>query len=175
MFIAEKKRKENIIEYILYLWYIQDIIRGFNLDIQQIRLHILQKIHYTTDQEKQLEAWYLNWINLLRKEAKVQAGNVSFLQELLMELSYLHQMLLTITKDPVYLKLFEKCKEEIGVLHQKNPNNKSDVEVVLEALYGKIMLRLSNKEVSEATEKSLEKMSKMMAHLAQEYKKIQQK
>ena len=175
MFIAEKKKQENIIEYILYIWYIQDIVRGFDLNMQKIQTHIIQKTTYNDLEKEQLELWYLNWINTLRKEGKIQKGNAGFIQEILMELSYLHQMLLFMTKDPVYIKLFEACQEDVAVLHKKNPNNKSDIEIILEALYGKIMLRLSQKEVSEQTAESLEKMSKNMAYLAQKYKQMKQK
>ena len=37
MFIASQKRKENIAEYLLYMWQIEDMIRANNLDIDKIR------------------------------------------------------------------------------------------------------------------------------------------
>ena len=33
MFVASQKRKENIAEYLLYMWQIEDLIRANNLDI----------------------------------------------------------------------------------------------------------------------------------------------
>lgn len=37
MIIASRKRKENIAEYILYMWQIEDIIRANSCDIEQIK------------------------------------------------------------------------------------------------------------------------------------------
>ena len=33
MIIASQKKKENIAEYLLYMWQIEDIIRAYGLDI----------------------------------------------------------------------------------------------------------------------------------------------
>ena len=174
MFVAQQKKKENIIEYVLYLWYIEDVIRAFHLDIQQIRLQIIEKANLPDKEKQQLEQWYLDWIKTLRKENKTEKGHAGFLQEILMELSYLHQMLLYITKAPNYIALFEAAREDISLLHQKNAKNKSDVEVILEALYGKMILGLKGEKVSQATQDALQKMSKMMAYLAKEYQKLYQ-
>ena len=36
MLIAAKKKEENIAEYILYMYQIEDIIRSFQFDIERI-------------------------------------------------------------------------------------------------------------------------------------------
>ena len=41
MIIASQKKKENIAEYLLYMWQIEDIIRAYGLDIEQIQKHII--------------------------------------------------------------------------------------------------------------------------------------
>lgn len=37
MYIASAKRKENVAEYLLYMWQIEDIIRAYGLDIEKIK------------------------------------------------------------------------------------------------------------------------------------------
>ena len=46
MLVASQKRKENIAEYLLYMWQVEDIVRAFNLDIERIRqkTHVKYKI-----------------------------------------------------------------------------------------------------------------------------------
>ena len=39
MIIASQKKKENIAEYLLYMWQIEDIIRAYGLDIDQIQAY----------------------------------------------------------------------------------------------------------------------------------------
>ncbi|MDE6125714.1 MAG: DUF4924 family protein, partial [Muribaculaceae bacterium] len=41
MIIASKKRKENVAEYILYMWQIEDLIRANKLDIDLIRTNVI--------------------------------------------------------------------------------------------------------------------------------------
>ena len=41
MFIASQKKKENVSEYILYMWQIEDIIRTFQFDIDKIKTNII--------------------------------------------------------------------------------------------------------------------------------------
>ncbi|WP_347164130.1 DUF4924 family protein, partial [Parabacteroides merdae] len=37
MIIARRKRKENIAEYLLYMWQVEDLIRANNFDMDSIR------------------------------------------------------------------------------------------------------------------------------------------
>ena len=36
MIIAQQKRKENIAEYLLYLWQVEDLLRACHLDIDTV-------------------------------------------------------------------------------------------------------------------------------------------
>ena len=54
MFIASQKRKENIAEYLLYMWQIEDLIRANNLDIDNIAQNIVAKFSLTEEQQKQI-------------------------------------------------------------------------------------------------------------------------
>lgn len=53
MKIAQAKRKENIAEYLLYMWQVEDIIRAFNLDINAIKENIID--HYDVDEQEKKE------------------------------------------------------------------------------------------------------------------------
>ena len=44
MLVASQKRKENIAEYLLYMWQVEDIVRAFNLDIERIRQNIIDRV-----------------------------------------------------------------------------------------------------------------------------------
>ena len=52
MFTASQKKKENIAEYLLYMWQIEDLIRANGLDMDRIKSNILDK--YTGLSEQQL-------------------------------------------------------------------------------------------------------------------------
>ena len=41
MLIANKKRKENIAEYLLYMWQVEDLIRANGCDIDRVEQNII--------------------------------------------------------------------------------------------------------------------------------------
>ena len=43
MITASQKRKENIAEYLLYMWQIEDIIRANGLDLAKIESTVIDK------------------------------------------------------------------------------------------------------------------------------------
>ena len=49
MITASQKRKENIAEYLLYMWQIEDIIRANGLDMDKIKSNIIDR--YPADEE----------------------------------------------------------------------------------------------------------------------------
>ena len=45
MIIARRKRKENIAEYLLYMWQVEDLIRANNFDMDSIRRTVEASFH----------------------------------------------------------------------------------------------------------------------------------
>ena len=68
MFVASQKRKENIAEYLLYMWQIEDLIRANDLDIDKIAQNIVAKFSLTEEQQKQMIEWYESLIDMMRRE-----------------------------------------------------------------------------------------------------------
>ena len=76
MFIASQKKKENIAEYVLYMWQIEDIIRANNLNIESITANIIDKFTSLTDKQRQdLIEWYDSLIDMMRRENVVEKGH----------------------------------------------------------------------------------------------------
>ena len=67
MYIASRLRKENIAQYVLYMWQIEDIIRAYGLDIDRIDKEIISK--FPQEQRKSLYEWYESLIDMMRREA----------------------------------------------------------------------------------------------------------
>ena len=43
MIVAQQKRKENMVEYLLYMWQVEDLIRANGLDIDKIRETLIKQ------------------------------------------------------------------------------------------------------------------------------------
>ena len=75
MYIASAKRKENIAEYLLYMWQIEDIIRAYGLDIEKIKESVIDpQTQLDDNQKKQLTEWYESLIDMMRREDVAKSG-----------------------------------------------------------------------------------------------------
>ena len=76
MIIASRKHKENIAEYLLYMWQIEDIIRANGLDIDRIKSSVIDKFELTDVQRKEMEEWYESLIDMMRREGVEKSGHL---------------------------------------------------------------------------------------------------
>ena len=103
MLIAKEKRKTNIIEYLLYLYQIEDIIRSFNFDIQAIDQAIVQQYDQPDTIKTEIRKWYQNLILAMRSQNIEQKGHLQELRDLISELHYLHQIVRVRSQFQIFL------------------------------------------------------------------------
>ena len=68
MIIASQKKKENIAEYLLYMWQIEDLIRAYGLDIDRIQQQIIDPYDISPEQKKAMREWYESLIDMMHTE-----------------------------------------------------------------------------------------------------------
>ena len=76
MYIAQSKRRENIAEYILYLWQLEDLLRALQFSPEAIYSQLVKPQRLTPDKEQELLIWYMDLVNLLREEGKERQGHL---------------------------------------------------------------------------------------------------
>ena len=76
MFIASQKRKENIAEYLLYMWQVEDLIRANDLDIDKLITNVIDRFNLQEDQRKQMIEWYESLIDMMRREDVINSGHL---------------------------------------------------------------------------------------------------
>lgn len=172
MFTASQKRKENIAEYLLYMWQIEDIIRANNLDIEKIKENIIDRYAgITPAQKKELTEWYESLIDMMRREGVEKQGHLQINNNVLSSLVSLHQALL---KDPEFNKYtaeFYNTLPYIVELRSKSgEDKKGEIETCFNALYGMLLMRLQKREISESTMKALKEITHFIAVLSHYYK-----
>lgn len=173
MFTASEKKRENIAEYILYMWQIEDLIRAYDLDIERIDSEIIAKYTSLTEQQKKdLHDWYESLIDMMRREGVEKKGHLQINKNVILTLDDLHKRLLTDEKFAPYSAEFYKTLPFIVELRAKSGNEKAgEIGTCLNALYGILMLRLKGKEISEETMQAIRQITVFMAMLSNYYKK----
>ena len=166
MLVALKKRKENIVEYILYLYQIEDLIRAFSMDIDLINEKLIPE--YKSDRETSLKIseWYSNLIVMMGKEGKKEKGHLQFLSNLIADLNDFHLKLKETEIEKKYNSVFYAVSGLLAELKQKNPDAESDVQVALDGVYGYLILKIRNKEISDSTEDAIKRLSQWLGFLS---------
>lgn len=171
MLIANAKRKSNIIEYILYMYQIEDIIRSFQFDIGVIENTVIKEYQQGDIIQKEIKDWYLSLIGEMKQEQIEKKGHLMRLKEIINELQHLHLKLLTTVQDKKYIGLYESARPILKELLLKSVGEQlnNEMEIALHGLYGLLLLKLKEKEIAEETQLGMQKVSALLAYLAYSY------
>lgn len=172
MIIASEKRKSNIAEYLLYMWQIEDMIRANNLDIERIKANVIDRYKGLNDaQRNEMTEWYESLIDMMRQEGVEKNGHLQMNKNILSALVALHQALLKDPKFQIYTAEFYKTLPYIVELRSKAGDVKAgEIETCFNALYGMLMMRLQQKEISAQTMDALKQISHFIAVLSHNFK-----
>ena len=173
MITASQKKKENIAEYLLYMWQIEDMIRAFGLDLDRIKENIVDRHEgLSEEQRREMTEWYESLIDMMRREGVAEKGHLQLNKNVILSLDDLNARLL---KDPRYSRYsaeYYKVLPLIVELRAKSGENKvGEIETLFNFLYGVLMLRIQGKEISKETLDAASQVSHFLGTLAQYYKK----
>ncbi|HIP31592.1 MAG TPA: DUF4924 family protein [Crocinitomicaceae bacterium] len=170
MLVAEQKKSSNIAEYILYMYQVEDVIRAYNLDLDAIMENYVKPQLPDESFLGQYRKWYNSLILQMRSEKIEKKGHLLSIQEVLVELSYLHNTLLNLTDNDKYKDIFGVAGPHIEEFRLKSDlKDKNSIEIAFNALYMKLLLRLQKKEISPASEEAFDSMRVMLAFLSRSY------
>lgn len=171
MIIASQKRKENIAEYLLYMWQIEDMIRANGLDMDKITANIIDRSQLTAQQRHDMTEWYESLIDMMRREGVTESGHLQINRNTVTSMAELHQALLKDPKFAEYTAEFYKTLPYIVELRAKAGNERTgEIETCLTALYGLLLMRLNGKTATPETMTAMKQIAHFVAMLAHYYK-----
>lgn len=171
MIIARQKRKENIAEYLLYMWQVEDLIRANKFDMEAIRRTIVDKYNQPDDVKEEIARWYEELIEMMRTEGVMEKGHIQLNKNVIIALTDLHLRLLKSSKEMVYGAAYYKTLPYIVQLRAKSGGEELlELETCFNALYGYLMLKMQGKEISAETMEGMKQISAFLAILAEKYR-----
>ena len=144
-----KSKKDNIAEYILYLWQIEDYLRAFpqNADATP-ELHDLNE--------------------MMHREGIVEGGHLALANNALSEVEELHTQLLD--EDALYRAAMIRLRPALNLLKAKTDRpTMSDIEACFVLLYQIMMLRLQKKEITPETADVQQRATQVLTFLSKAY------
>ncbi|MBR6117709.1 MAG: DUF4924 family protein [Paludibacteraceae bacterium] len=144
-----RSKQENIAEYILYLWQIEDYLRAFPQHAEATpELHELNE--------------------MMHREGIVEGGHLALANNALSELEALHAALLD--EDAMYRAAIIRLTPQLNLLKAKTDRpTMSDIEACLILLYQIMLLRLQKKEISAETAAVQQQATQVLQFLSKTY------
>lgn len=144
-----KSKKENIAEYILYLWQMEDYLRAFpqNADATP-ELHELNE--------------------MMHREGIMNGGHLALANNALNELEELHAQLLD--EDAMYRASIIRLQPSLNLLKAKTDRpTMSDLEACFTLLYQIMLLHLQKRPVSPETASVQQQATQVLQFLSKTY------
>lgn len=169
MFIAKSIREKSVVEYLLYMWQMEDLIRAYGCSLTRIRREYIDRFDYTDQQKDEEEDWFGDLIRMMNQEGKREKGHLAINEVLLQDLGDLHVRLLQSTRFPYYSVEYYRVLPFIVELRQKGDKEIGEVETCLNALYGVMLLRMRQKPISPETAHAIKAITTFLGMLSDYY------
>lgn len=145
-------KKNNIAEYILYLWQIEDYLRAFP---EQAEAN--QELHDLSD--------------MMHQENILKSGHLQLANNALAELEDLHNDLLD--QEATYRAAMIRLTPALNLLKAKTDRpTMSDVEACLILLYQIMLLNLKKSPISSETQQVQAQATQVLQYLSKTYKEL---
>lgn len=174
MIVAQRKRRENIAEYLLYMWQVEDLIRANHFDMESIRRTVIPQYEGPEEVKEEIARWYEELIEMMRTEGVMEKGHIQLNKNVIIALTDLHLRMLKLSSEPVYKAAYYKVLPYIVQLRAKSGGEEMlEIETCFTALYGYIALKLQHKEISTETIEGIKQITLFLSLLAEKYKEEQ--
>lgn len=175
MIIAKEKRQTNIVEYILYMWQVEDLIRAYEFNIEAIKESVIPQYNLSGEALTEMIGWYDNLIAMMTLEQIKEKGHLQVITNFVEDLHRLHRQLMSTPKEIAYQHIYSAALPYITEFDSKIGKKLSnEIEVCLTGIYSKFLLKLQQKEISKGTEEAIKSFSTYLAFLSAKYHEEQE-
>jgi len=142
-------KKDNIAEYILHLWQMEDYLRAFPQNAEAT-----QELHELSE--------------MMHREGVFESGHVALANNALGEVEDLHTQLLN--EDALYRAAIIRLRPSLNLLKAKTDRpTMSDIEACFTLLYQIMLLRLQKREISPETTSVQTQATQVLQFLSKVY------
>ncbi|KYG71227.1 hypothetical protein AWW68_18640 [Roseivirga spongicola] len=175
MLLADKKKQENISEYIIYMYQTELLIRNFDFDIEKIKIHVFGNIPDEKMSEEKREDelnWYQEVIGQMKSEGLEQEGHLSYVQGEVQKLSDLSMKLLVENED--YQTIFNAARPALRESIQASEGLVNNpVQACLNGVFGLLLARMNGKQVPDETMEQIEHFGNVLSMLSHSYRELE--
>lgn len=168
--VAENKKSNNIAEYIIYMYQMEDLIRSYQGNRDEIKTFVVEKYPVSPENKALIADWYLALLDKMEAQGILKKGHLEELNALVSELAQIHWNQLK--TDPKYFEAYGKAKPFIldAVMQADGQDLGNEIQICLNGVYGLLLCRLLGRKVSDEQLKSAEAYGDILSTLSYHYK-----
>lgn len=170
--VAENKRATNIAEYIIYMYQMEDLIRSYQGNAEEIKTFVVSKYPVSEEERAEISDWYLALLEKMKEQDILEKGHLIELNQLVASLAEIHWKLLK--TDAGYFEIYNKTKPFIieAVMQAEGQDLGNEIQICLNGIYGLLLCRLLGKKVSDEQLKSAEAFGDVLSYLSRYYQTV---
>ena len=168
--VAENKKSQNIAEYLIYMYQMEDLIRSYQGDIKEMDQYVVAKYPVSGEEKIDISVWFGELIAQMKSEAILEKGHLRELTKLVSELAQIHWNLLKTDID--YFETYSEAKPYIleAIVQAEGKELGNEIQICLNGVYGLLLCRLMGKKVSEEQLKAAAAFGKVLSLLSSSFK-----
>ncbi len=175
MIVAKEKKEENIVEYLLYMFQIENSLRAFEFNETRINKEMVSHYQQPEEKMKEIRDWYHHLIRMMKEEHLEKRGHLQFLKNTMNDLYALHKQLLHTPEENSYAGIFHHAVPDLNILQKKiNHAESHDIEIALEGVYAYLLLNMHKDKISKETKEAVQRITRWLFLLAGKYKEMEQ-
>lgn len=163
--VAENKKSHNIPEYLIYMYQMEDLIRSYQGNLEEIREYVISHYPISPEEKMEVAGWFSGLIVQMKREQVMEKGHLAELKKLVEKLAEIHWSLLK--TDSLYFETYSKAKPLIlnAVLDAKGEFLGNEIQICLNGIYGLLLCRLLGKTVDDQQLKAAEIFGEILSTL----------
>lgn len=170
MLEADRKKAENIIEYVLYMFHSEDVIRSCQLNLDLIKSAIIDPSELEKDTKTELLDWYRDMVSKMEKDNIEDRGHIGEVIDVIGELSYLHSRLISDASNTKYRAKYDAANSYLVEISQKSSGaTLNPIELAINGIYGVMTLKMKKQEVFPETLEAVKTFTEFLSHLGKVY------
>ncbi|MDI9522795.1 MAG: DUF4924 family protein [Bacteroidota bacterium] len=172
--LSVRPTRDNIAEYLLFMWQVEDLLRAYGLDIDKVEQSLVNPVYHSPEERKEARDWYEGLIMMMQSEGVQEKGHLQINKNIIIDLTDTHLRLLKDPAESEYIATYYNTLPHIVALRAKGTDPEMpELETCFTALYGYLLLKVQQKEISWETQASVDQITKLLRLLSEKYNTVQ--
>ncbi|MCA6077911.1 DUF4924 family protein [Fulvivirga sedimenti] len=170
--IADSKLKNNVSEFIIYMYQMEDLCRVYQFNIADIEQYVIHHFPVSSEEKVLLKVWFESLMEQMKNEQIEESGHLAEVQQYVNRLLDLKNRLLTTDEEfaAVYNAARPHIRQSLMEANAVGKKINSDIQVCLNGIYGLLLCRMNGREVPEELNDGIDAFGNVLSYLSFKYK-----